>query len=111
MDSLNNLNRTQTILDIYSSLDLPQAHTTILRSYAMQRTCCPDSATLAQTIEGRRLQQQETGEKNWYRWGPYLSERQWGTVREDYSADGEPWDYLVHDDARRIDDAYATGKA
>ncbi|RZW14246.1 MAG: glucosidase, partial [Desulfobulbaceae bacterium] len=66
----------------------------------MQRTCCPDSATLAQTIEGRRLLQQESGEKNWYRWGPYLSERQWGTVREDYSGDGEPWDYLVHDDAR-----------
>ncbi|NNK57092.1 MAG: glucosidase [Desulfofustis sp.] len=66
----------------------------------MQRTCCPDSASLAQTIEGRRLLQQESGEKNWYRWGPYLSERQWGTVREDYSGDGEPWDYLVHDDAR-----------
>jgi hypothetical protein len=36
----------------------------------------------------------------WYRWGPYLSERQWGTVREDYSADGEAWDYLPHDHAR-----------
>ncbi len=31
---------------------------------------------------------------DWYRWGPYVSERQWGTVREDYSADGEAWDYL-----------------
>jgi len=37
---------------------------------------------------------------DWYRWGPYLSERQWGTVREDYSADGEAWDYLPHDHAR-----------
>jgi hypothetical protein len=37
---------------------------------------------------------------DWYRWGPYLSERQWGTVREDYSADGEAWDYLPHDQAR-----------
>jgi hypothetical protein len=36
----------------------------------------------------------------WYRWGPYVSERQWGTVREDYSADGEAWDYLPHEHAR-----------
>ncbi|WP_231498274.1 MGH1-like glycoside hydrolase domain-containing protein [Pseudonocardia halophobica] len=36
----------------------------------------------------------------WYRWGPYLSERQWGTVREDYSPDGEAWSYLPHDRAR-----------
>ena len=37
---------------------------------------------------------------DWYLWGPYVSERQWGTVREDYSADGEAWDYLPHDQAR-----------
>jgi hypothetical protein len=37
---------------------------------------------------------------DWYLWGPYLSERQWGTVREDYSADGEAWSYLPHDRAR-----------
>src|SRR5580693_144743 len=36
----------------------------------------------------------------WYRWGPYLSERQWGTVREDYSANGDAWNYLPHDHAR-----------
>ena len=36
----------------------------------------------------------------WYQWGPYLSERQWGTVREDYSANGDAWDYLPHDHAR-----------
>ena len=36
----------------------------------------------------------------WYRWGPYVSERQWGTVREDYSADGDAWAYLPHDHAR-----------
>jgi hypothetical protein len=36
----------------------------------------------------------------WYQWGPYVSERQWGTVREDYSADGEAWTYLPHDHAR-----------
>ena len=37
---------------------------------------------------------------DWYFWGPYLSERQWGTVREDYSADGDAWSYLPHDQAR-----------
>src|SRR5262249_19849103 len=37
---------------------------------------------------------------DWYRWGPYVSERQWGTVREDYSASGDAWDYLPHDHAR-----------
>src|SRR3984957_12332361 len=37
---------------------------------------------------------------DWYLWGPYVSERQWGTVREDYSADGEAWTYLPHDHAR-----------
>ena len=36
----------------------------------------------------------------WRRWGPYLSERAWGTVREDYSADGDAWGYLPHDHAR-----------
>lgn len=47
-----------------------------------------------------RLQQQYTGEKNWLKWGPYLSERQWGTVREDYSPHGTAWDYFPHDHAR-----------
>ncbi|MDQ6707381.1 MAG: glucosidase, partial [Acidobacteriota bacterium] len=50
--------------------------------------------------ERERLLQDATREKNWKRWGPYLSERQWGTVREDYSADGTCWDYLPHDHAR-----------
>src|SRR5690242_19747987 len=36
----------------------------------------------------------------WRRWGPYLADRQWGTVREDYSADGQPWAYFPHDHAR-----------
>src|ERR671923_380305 len=47
-----------------------------------------------------RLQEDAERTKNWYRWGPYVSERQWGTVREDYSADGNAWDYLPHDLAR-----------
>ena len=47
-----------------------------------------------------RLAEDERREKNWKRWGPYLSERQWGTVREDYSADGTCWEYFPHDHAR-----------
>ncbi|SPF47719.1 conserved hypothetical protein [Syntrophobacter sp. SbD1] len=47
-----------------------------------------------------RLAEDFRREKNWKRWGPYLSERQWGTVREDYSADGEAWEYFPHDHAR-----------
>jgi Mannosylglycerate hydrolase MGH1-like glycoside hydrolase domain/Glycosyl hydrolase family 63 C-terminal domain len=50
--------------------------------------------------EQMRLQEAYENTKPWYRWGPYLSERQWGTVREDYSADGDAWDYLPHDHAR-----------
>ncbi|MEJ1977260.1 MAG: hypothetical protein WDN49_15305 [Acetobacteraceae bacterium] len=54
---------------------------------------------LLDTAEGRRMRAAERGE-DWRRWGPYLSERQWGTVREDYSAGGTAWDYLPHDHAR-----------
>src|SRR5262245_29135699 len=52
------------------------------------------------TAEGRRLAEDAAREKNWKRWGPYLSERQWGTVREDYSADGAAWTHFPHDHAR-----------
>src|SRR5258706_175479 len=50
--------------------------------------------------ELNRLQEDATRQKNWKRWGPYLSERQWGTVREDYSEYGNCWDYFPHDQAR-----------
>ena len=50
--------------------------------------------------EQQRLDEQRTGAKNWRLWGPYLSERQWGTVREDYSRDGAAWGYCTHDEAR-----------
>ena len=55
---------------------------------------------MASTKEHERLQ--ETRERNvpWRKWGPYLSERQWGTVREDYSDNGDAWDYFTHDQAR-----------
>ena len=50
--------------------------------------------------EKDRLTEDAAREKNWKRWGPYLSERQWGTVREDYSPGGDAWDYFTHDQAR-----------
>ncbi len=50
--------------------------------------------------ERRRLEDQRRGRADWRLWGPYLAERAWGTVREDYSAGGEAWDYLDHDQAR-----------
>ncbi len=50
--------------------------------------------------EEKRLEAQRLREENWRLWGPYLSERAWGTVREDYSPHGEAWEYLDHDQAR-----------
>ncbi len=54
----------------------------------------------ATTDEHRRVAEQRAGTRDWRAWGPYLSERQWGTVREDYSADGAAWDYFPHEHAR-----------
>ena len=52
------------------------------------------------TQEAARLEEARTAKAPWRKWGPYLSERQWGTVREDYSKDGNAWDYFTHDQAR-----------
>ena len=52
------------------------------------------------TAEEARLAEARVGAAPWRRWGPYVSERQWGTVREDYSASGNAWDYVPHDQAR-----------
>jgi hypothetical protein len=52
------------------------------------------------TAEERRLEEDRLRKAHWRRWGPYLSERQWGTVREDYSPYGTAWDYFSHDQAR-----------
>ncbi len=57
----------------------------------------PNSFSDPETL---RLAEDARRDKNWKRWGPYLSERQWGTVREDYSPGGSCWDYLSHDHAR-----------
>ncbi|HYK53854.1 MAG TPA: hypothetical protein VEV38_10030 [Candidatus Eremiobacteraceae bacterium] len=55
---------------------------------------------LKTSLEERRLEDDNAGKARWRRWGPYLSERQWGTVREDYSAGGTAWEYFPHDHAR-----------
>ncbi|MFT5303759.1 MAG: hypothetical protein ACI87E_004318 [Mariniblastus sp.] len=57
----------------------------------------PDVATT--NAEQQRLEKDAAREENWKRWGPYLAERQWGTVREDYSADGESWSHVSHEHA------------
>jgi hypothetical protein len=55
---------------------------------------------MAKTEEAKRLEAARDQKIAWKKWGPYLSERQWGTVREDYSKDGDAWDYFSHDQAR-----------
>src|SRR5260370_9314854 len=52
------------------------------------------------TAEQVRLNEARDSQAPWKKWGPYLSERQWGTVREDYSEGGNAWDYFGHDQAR-----------
>ncbi len=64
-------------------------------------TASPKKEGISQSNpEHLRLQEHYSGAKNWLRWGPYLSERQWGTVREDYSEGGTAWDSFPHDHAR-----------
>ena len=58
------------------------------------------TAPIPVTAEDVRLRESRDRTANWKRWGPYLSERQWGTVREDYSANGDAWDSFSHDEAR-----------
>ncbi|MGB7439398.1 MAG: hypothetical protein WBR26_04560 [Candidatus Acidiferrum sp.] len=55
---------------------------------------------MIQPKESARLEEVRVSKTPWRKWGPYLSERQWGTVREDYSQDGNAWDYFSHDQAR-----------
>ena len=64
------------------------------------RPSAPEAFPLPSTREQQRLEEAAAREQNWQRWGTYLSERQWGTVREDYSPDGNPWTAFTHDMAR-----------
>ena len=60
----------------------------------------PATTAEKKRLEEARLEEARLRKSHWKRWGPYLSERQWGTVREDYSAYGTAWDYFSHDQAR-----------
>src|SRR3954464_5220317 len=62
-------------------------------------SAAPESGQVSSS-EDQRLAEDRARTKNWKRWGPYLSERQWSTVREDYSPDGTSWEYFPHDHAR-----------
>src|SRR6187399_3352226 len=55
---------------------------------------------MSSAAEQHRLDEARTNGVEWKKWGPYLSERQWGTVREDYSDNGDAWNYFSHDQAR-----------
>ena len=59
-----------------------------------------EKSETAMNAELQRLQEARVPQTPWKKWGPYLSERQWGTVREDYSDHGNAWDYFSHDHAR-----------
>ena len=58
------------------------------------------STAAAKTAEELRLDEAREKRVPWKLWGPYLSERQWGTVREDYSENGDAWNYFTHDQSR-----------
>jgi hypothetical protein len=60
----------------------------------------PTNETSTSPAEQTRLQEHREGRAAWKKWGPYLSERQWGTVREDYSSTGDAWNYFTHDNAQ-----------
>jgi hypothetical protein len=55
---------------------------------------------MSEEAEKLRLSESDKHQRNWKKWGPYLAERQWGTVREDYSLSGNAWEYVTHDHAR-----------
>ena len=67
-----------------------------------------ETAALVDVTEQKRLNDGREAQIPRKKWGPYLSERQWGTVREDYSQDGNAWDYFSHDQARSL--AYRWGE-
>ena len=60
----------------------------------------PNKPSPKTSPEWIRIRENQNREKNWKRWGPYLAERQWSTVREDYSANGDNWNSFTHDQAR-----------
>ena len=69
-------------------------------SAAPKRRGAAGAARFIDVTEQKRLNDAREAGIPWKKWGPYLSERQWGTVREDYSANGDAWNYFPHDHAR-----------
>lgn len=76
------------------------AEPVMLKNRYVQSPATTDSQFPTMTIEEQRLNESTERSRHWKRWGPYLSERAWGTVREDYSPNGEPWEYFPFDHAR-----------
>jgi hypothetical protein len=68
--------------------------------YQMSTKASPSASDPVGAVEQRRLDDAREKGIAWRKWGPYLSERQWGTVREDYSEGGDAWNYFTHDQAR-----------
>jgi hypothetical protein len=66
----------------------------------MSAKASPSGSGPVVVVEQRRLDDAREKGIPWRKWGPYLSERQWGTVREDYSEGGDAWNYFTHDQAR-----------
>jgi hypothetical protein len=79
---------------------MPDPQPTPAPSAAKSATPLSASSTIGASAEGKRLLAAKERQANWQRWGTYLSERQWGTVREDYSENQEAWFFLPHDHAR-----------
>src|SRR5215510_782321 len=73
---------------------------TAFHPFPSERQSGAATADQGAVTEEERLREDADRLQNWKRWGPYLSERQWGTVREDYSAYGNCWEYFPHDHAR-----------
>src|SRR5689334_9467494 len=69
-------------------------------SHSIGRTASPDTGELTMTHEESRLEAARTGHAPWKKWGPYLAERQWGTVREDYGDGHDTWNHFSHEQAR-----------
>jgi hypothetical protein len=68
--------------------------------YTQEENVPKETGSPAKTVEEMRLDEARENGVPWRQWGPYLSERQWGTVREDYSENGDAWNYFTHDQAR-----------
>jgi hypothetical protein len=70
------------------------------RHISDEKSAMQTNQTNEASPEHARLQEDREGRAAWKKWGPYLSERQWGTVREDYSSNGDAWNYFSHDNAQ-----------